>query len=124
MRMPRLVLCLFLFLISMEISQAQTKEPDYSSYDISKTYFKDKNYLFAYKYLIIFKFTNLQLLTQSVNKDALSQLDRQIGQMEDYIRQNVGWIDLKRARGFSDHQVDSALKDQSKKIEFRPIEIK
>jgi hypothetical protein len=100
-----------------------TKEPDYSSYNIARQYQKDKNFLLSYKYLIIFKYVNLERLQKSVNQNALIQLDNQIGQLENYLSEKEALIDIKNARGFTDHQLDSLFKVQKKELIFKEIKL-
>lgn len=110
------------FLLCFNIS-AFSQTPDYSSYEISKKYKKDNNFILAYKHLLIFKFSNIERLNKPENAEALKKLDLQIKELEEHLMQNYAWYDIKKSRGFSDKQLDSTLKNQSKKIIFKDINI-
>ncbi len=95
------------------------QQVDYSSFEIAKKYQRDNNMLMAYKHLIIFKYTNINLLNRQENFNALKMLDAQIRQVEDYLQQDARWYVSKKSYGFSNAQLDSVLKEQRKNIIFR-----
>ncbi|BAU53264.1 hypothetical protein [Mucilaginibacter gotjawali] len=89
---------------------------DYGGLNMARQAVNDKNYILAYKYLIIFKYTNLQRLKSNENTDCLAKLNNQIDQIEEYLLQNYSLLDVKKIRGFSETQIDSTFKARSQKI--------
>jgi hypothetical protein len=99
------------------------QEVDYSSYEIAKKYQRDGNSLFAYKHLLIFKYSNLERLRKPENRPTLKTLDNKIEEYENLLQQNVSWFEVKKYRGFSDVELDSALNTKLKKITLENIKV-
>jgi hypothetical protein len=97
-------------------SQTIQKPVDFSSYEIAKKYQNDKNYLFAYKHLLIFKFTNLDRLIRPENKNSYSTINKQIAEFEGILQQDIIGYDEIKARGFTKPQFDSIISIKHKKI--------
>lgn len=114
---------LFLLVFVLTGLSKPKDDPDYSSYERAQTYHKNKQYVLAYKYLIIFKYTNLGKLSRPENKDALEQLDSEITDMETYLSQCTVLIRLSRARGFTPAEVDSAITQNVGGIKLKQIAI-
>jgi hypothetical protein len=117
------MLCLILLSVFGFIPNnfAQDKGADYTSYNIARQYQKDRNMLFAYKYLIIFKYSNLDILKKTSNYDALVQIDNQIAQLEKYINA----VEYRStSRGFTPDQLDSIVIAQRNKVKtFKDIKL-
>lgn len=94
---------------------------DYSSYEIAKKYQRDNNILMVYKHLIIFKYANINLLNKQENRESLKALDSQIRKVEDYLQQDARWAITKKNYGFTNAQLDSAIKAQGRNIILRDV---
>lgn len=119
-KIPACIWAYFIFLIFYTSSSAQ----DYSGYEIAKKYNKEHNYLLTYKYLVIFKTTNLGRLNKSENAESLRALDAQISKLEDLLSQNINWYQLKKVRGWSDIVLLDSLKTRNRQFQFEAITIK
>ena len=114
---PIVIIIVFIAaMVNIGMGQTTDKPTDYSSLELAKVYQKEKNYVFAYKHLLIFKFTNLERLMKPQNKSVLVTLDKNIEEFEQLLKQNISWYDIKRSRGFSDKAMDSTFKAQSFKM--------
>ncbi|MFB9844013.1 hypothetical protein [Mucilaginibacter ginsenosidivorans] len=99
---------------------------DYGGLNMARQCIKQNNYVLAYKYLIIFKYSNLQRLQTKENSENLTKLEKQINEIEAYLLENYSWVDEIKIRGFKDAQIDStlqALRVHHKKIAVQNIEI-
>lgn len=119
--MIRVFIMLFLGLAFSYNLFSQTT--DYSSYEIAKKYRKENNFVLAYKHLIIFKFSNIDKLNEPKNAETLTKLEKQISEVEDYLKQNIAWYEIKKSRGFSDKKLDSLFKNQATEIQLESIKI-
>lgn len=116
---PKKTFCILLVLVtSLLFSKNALSQDavDYSNYGIAKDYIKHNSFILGYKNLLIFKYTNLTRLNKPENVNALSRINKQIEDVEDYLSQNYSWYDIKKSRGWSDVKLDSTLKNQSKNI--------
>ena len=107
---------IYLLCLVIAFTSTAVLAQDYSSYEIAKMYQKDKDYVLSYKHLLIFEYTNYAILHKSVNNELLRQLEKEISDFESYLKQNETdcSIDIKKYRGFSDDQVDSAFQNRKR----------
>jgi hypothetical protein len=96
---------------------------DYSAYSIAKSYYSDHKYIFAYKFLIIFKTTNLDRLNKPENRATLNALDKEISDLEDLLTQNLNWYSIKSAKGWSDRIVTDSLKNAYTTLKLGELKI-
>ena len=99
------------------------KAQDYSAYSIAKSYYSDHKYIFAYKYLIIFKTANLDRLNKPENSATLTALDKEISDLEDLLTQNLNWYTIKSARGWSDKSLVDSLKNAYTTLKLGELKI-
>jgi hypothetical protein len=112
---------IILFFVTFSASKLFAQATDYSSYEIAKLYNKKRNYVLCYKYLLIFKYSNLTKLQQSSNNIELLKLEGMISQMEGLLLQSSDFIQTVKVRGFS--PADSTFKSMDKTITLTNIEI-
>ena len=110
-----ILLCLF--------ATTKAKAQDYSAYSIAKSYYTDHKYIFAYKYLIIFKVTNLDRLSKPENRATLNALDKEISDLEDLLTQNLSWYSVKSAKGWSDKALADSIKNSYTTIKLEDLKI-
>jgi hypothetical protein len=113
---------LLLLILTYAIAWGQ----DDTEYKIAKRYQDNENYLLAYKHLLLFRCANLQYLQRPSNKSQLEQLDNYIEEFEVYLGQRLilSPLVLRKIRGYTDHQLDSAFRDRGKSIKLKDINIK
>jgi len=96
---------------------------DYSAYNIAKTHLGERNYLLAYKFMLIFKYSNLDRLQKKENAAALNSIDNQISVLEDYLSSNVSWYVIKQSKGWTDQQIQDSSQNQARAIRLKKITI-
>jgi hypothetical protein len=114
-----------MLIVIMQFASTRSAAQDYSSYEIAKKFQREHNYVMTYRYLLIFKYSNLDLLQKPANKNTLMALEAKISEFEDFLSQAIALstIDLTKIRGFSDHQIDSARNTRMRVIPIDPIKI-
>lgn len=120
MKNIRLTIAIVLLCLSGII---RCKAQDYSAYSIAKSYYAEHKYIFAYKYLIIFKTTNLDRLNKPENSATLHVLDKEISDLEGLLTQNLNWYKIKSARGWSDKVLADSLKNAYTIIKLEELKI-
>jgi hypothetical protein len=98
---------------------------DYSSYDIALKYQNDENYIMAYKHLLIFEYSNYAMLHQAANSKSLRQLEKQISEYEEFLKESVSncSLSIKSFRGFTDGQIDSLFSRRRKPLIIQPLRL-
>ena len=112
-----------IMLIGFLVIGFSARGQDYSAYRIAKSNYNEHNYLLAYKYLIIFKFTNIDRLNKPDNGATLKALDKEIGDLENLLSQNMNWYSIKSARGWSDKSLADSLKNAYSGLKLPEIKI-
>jgi hypothetical protein len=96
---------------------------DYSSYNIAKKFLGERDYLKAYKYMIIFEYSNMDRLQKIENAAALKNIEKQISQLEEYLTSNVSWYVIKISKGWTDQQVKDSTQNKASEIRLQHITI-
>jgi len=116
-------LIIVLMLLSIVLSSAYSKryDFDYSFYEKARSFHKKKQYVQAYKYLLIFKYTNIKKLSEPQNKQSLTDIDSEIIDLENYLSQNAVLIRISEARGFTSAEVDSTIVKKVEEVKLKDI---
>ena len=108
MTMAALRVIILLALTTIVLS-ANLHAQNNSSYLLAREYQKNEDYLMAYKCLLIYKYTNLNLLQKPSNSAILNKLDATIQSFENWLalRLILSSATRKKVSGYTDHQLDS-----------------
>lgn len=118
-----IIICLLLSSFVLISAFGKHYDFDYSIYEKARNFHKKKQYVQAYKYLLIFKYTNIKKLTEPQNKQSLEDIDGEIIDLENYLSQNAVLIRISEARGFTPAEIDSTIVKKVESVKLKDIVI-
>jgi hypothetical protein len=107
MTMRKIVLTAGCIIASLAVfGQSRAQNPAIY-YSMGKYYYDNKVYLNAYKFLLGYKYLNLDLLDKPANKSALTSLDHVINYCEAQLRKGISESSTFNRRGWAEPNMDS-----------------
>lgn len=100
---------------------AQNSVADYSPLHIAKQQCKNRNYLYCYKNLIIFKYKNIEFLYKDVNIIALNQIDSDISRLENFLQQRNYYINNSISRGLTESDSSFLKKNENFECKYQTL---
>jgi len=108
--MKIIILTIALLIVSIgTFSQNEADERAFS-YGLAKTYYSDKDYINAYKYFLIYKYSHFELLQSAKNQFFLTALNDAIKFCETRIQIAVSKEGSWQGKGWNESEVESFVK--------------